>query len=144
MLVCTGSAPSSPRSNSSCGSSTNDYHYIDGGSPSNSGDPDEYVTLDFGGKVTIDSVSFYSSSNGDFDLFADGIQVLDEQNVGNLVQFLAIGEASEFKFLADANGDAFKLKSITVSVSEVPVPAAAWLFGSALLGLGTIKRRRSA
>lgn len=144
LLVCTGSHSTSPNSNSSCGASTNDYHYIDGGSDNNSGDPDEYVSLDFGGKVTINSVSFYSSSQGDFDLFADGIQVLDEKNVGNLVQFLALGEASEFKFLADGNSDAFKLKSISITVSEVPVPAAAWLFGSALLGLGTIKRRRSA
>ena len=27
--------------------------------------------------------------------------------------------------------------------NEVPLPAAAWLFGSALLGLGAIKRKRS-
>lgn len=30
------------------------------------------------------------------------------------------------------------------SVAPVPVPAAAWLFGSALLGLGCVKRRRKA
>jgi phospholipase/lecithinase/hemolysin len=30
-----------------------------------------------------------------------------------------------------------------IAISEVPVPAAAWLFGSALLGLGAIKRKRS-
>jgi hypothetical protein len=29
------------------------------------------------------------------------------------------------------------------TVSAVPIPAAAWLFGSALLGLGAIKRKRS-
>ena len=29
------------------------------------------------------------------------------------------------------------------SFSEVPIPAAAWLFGSALLGLGAIKRRKA-
>jgi hypothetical protein len=29
------------------------------------------------------------------------------------------------------------------SISAVPIPAAAWLFGSALLGLGAIKRKRS-
>lgn len=28
-------------------------------------------------------------------------------------------------------------------VSEVPIPAAAWLFGSAILGLGVIKRRNA-
>ncbi|MCX2979455.1 VPLPA-CTERM sorting domain-containing protein [Halieaceae bacterium IMCC14734] len=33
--------------------------------------------------------------------------------------------------------------SYIVSVPEVPLPAAAWLFGSALLGLGAIKRKRS-
>jgi len=31
-----------------------------------------------------------------------------------------------------------------VGVGEVPVPAAAWLFGSALLGLAGIKKRRRA
>jgi hypothetical protein len=29
------------------------------------------------------------------------------------------------------------------TVSPVPVPAAAWLFGSALLGLGVIKRKKA-
>jgi hypothetical protein len=33
--------------------------------------------------------------------------------------------------------------SITADVSAVPVPAAAWLFGSALLGLGAVKRRKA-
>ena len=35
------------------------------------------------------------------------------------------------------------LATITVStVTDVPVPAAAWLFGSALMGLGTVARKR--
>ena len=34
--------------------------------------------------------------------------------------------------------------TITPEVSEVPVPAAAWLFGSALLGLTGVSRRRKA
>ena len=33
--------------------------------------------------------------------------------------------------------------SIDVRTTVVPLPAAAWLFGSALLGLGAIKRRKS-
>lgn len=33
--------------------------------------------------------------------------------------------------------------SLDFQVSEVPLPAAAWLFGSALLGLGALKRRRA-
>lgn len=32
---------------------------------------------------------------------------------------------------------------LTGSVSAVPIPAAAWLFGSALLGLGVIKRKKA-
>jgi hypothetical protein len=35
-------------------------------------------------------------------------------------------------------GDAF-----TIGVSAVPVPAAVWLFGSALLGLGMVKRKKA-
>ena len=31
--------------------------------------------------------------------------------------------------------------SFTATISTVPIPAAAWLFGSALLGLGVIKRK---
>ena len=31
----------------------------------------------------------------------------------------------------------------TIGLSQVPVPAAAWLFGSALFGLGVVKRRKS-
>jgi hypothetical protein len=32
---------------------------------------------------------------------------------------------------------------VSLSVAAVPLPAAAWLFGSALLGLGVIKRRKA-
>jgi hypothetical protein len=31
----------------------------------------------------------------------------------------------------------------TTDIPEVPIPAAAWLFGSALLGLGLAKRRKT-
>ncbi|MGI9290510.1 MAG: VPLPA-CTERM sorting domain-containing protein [Gammaproteobacteria bacterium] len=43
----------------------------------------------------------------------------------------------------DANGEsAWIQKKITLAVSEVPVPAAVWLFGSALMGLGWMRRRQ--
>ena len=144
LLVCTGGAPSAPRSNSSCGSSTNDFHYIDGGSNNNGSDPDEYVSLDFGGEVTLLQATFYSSSQGDFDLYADGVRVLDEERASNTVEFTAGEHGSLFAFLADGSSDQFKLKSLTVEVSQVPLPAAAWLFGSALLGLGSVARRKRA
>lgn len=38
---------------------------------------------------------------------------------------------------------AFSLSGNTITVSQVPVPAAAWLFGSALFGLVGITRRKS-
>jgi hypothetical protein len=37
----------------------------------------------------------------------------------------------------------FDNASMIVDVAAVPVPAAAWLFGSALLGLGAVKRRKA-
>jgi hypothetical protein len=33
--------------------------------------------------------------------------------------------------------------TVTTELTEVPLPAAAWLFGSALLGLGMVKRRKA-
>jgi hypothetical protein len=33
---------------------------------------------------------------------------------------------------------------LNVSVSAVPIPAAAWLFGSGLIGLAGLKRRQKA
>lgn len=40
----------------------------------------------------------------------------------------------------DGNNDRFKLSSVTVTA--VPIPAAAWLFGSALIGMSALKRRK--
>lgn len=46
--------------------------------------------------------------------------------------------------LGDALGDAiaFATLSDSVAVSAVPVPAAVWLFGSALAGLGWLRRKQ--
>jgi hypothetical protein len=38
----------------------------------------------------------------------------------------------------------FALSGNTITVTAVPVPAALWLFGSALAGMGIIGRRKSA
>ena len=141
LLVCTGGFPDAPRSSASCGSGTSDFHYIDGGSSGNSSDPDEFVSLQFADNVTLLHASFYSGSDGDFDLFVDGDKKLNEKTVRNNVYFSGLS-GSELVFLADGSGDAFKLRTLTVDVSEVPVPAAFWLFGSALFGLFARARRQ--
>ncbi len=45
-------------------------------------------------------------------------------------------------FISNANSGALAT-TISGTVSAVPVPAAAWLFGSALLGLGVVKRKKA-
>jgi hypothetical protein len=41
------------------------------------------------------------------------------------------------------NGDVCKgISNVEITFSEVPVPAAAWLFGSALVGLMGFKRKK--
>jgi hypothetical protein len=47
---------------------------------------------------------------------------------------------TSFKVTAKGSGTAFRISSL--NVTEVPVPAAAWLMGSGLLGLAGVARRR--
>ena len=55
---------------------------------------------------------------------------------------LAIIDEDAFLAAIEDDGIVFHL-SPERRISEVPLPAAAWLFGSALLGLGAIKRRKA-
>ncbi|HHH39497.1 MAG TPA: VPLPA-CTERM sorting domain-containing protein [Sedimenticola sp.] len=63
---------------------------------------------------------------------------VDLTPAGGAVDWLMIGAVFDD---ADTYRDYFKLQSL--EVSAVPVPAAAWLFGSGLLGLAGIARRRT-
>lgn len=57
---------------------------------------------------------------------------------------LALNIQNTLQAYTDANGEtAWIQKKITLSISEVPVPAAVWLFGSALAGLGWLRRRQT-
>jgi hypothetical protein len=47
-----------------------------------------------------------------------------------------------FRFLSDANNTSQTLTFDYVNVTSVPIPAAAWLLGSGLLGLVVIKRKK--
>lgn len=54
-----------------------------------------------------------------------------------------VADASNFVFNFGTNAAHASLDALALDIktSEVPVPAAAWLFGSALLGLGGVKRK---
>jgi len=66
---------------------------------------------------------------------------------GILSQYWLIGAINPiFGGTTDKVADAFKLGGIsftTVDVSEVPLPAAAWLFLTGLAGMGWMKRRKA-
>jgi hypothetical protein len=98
------------------------------------------------------TLSFYASSNGS----ASTLQVwwagslLDTVNTpaGNAFQFfsylvLGAGPSTEIKFRSTQTDNDGAIVD-NVSVNAVPVPAAVWLLGSALLGVGLIARKRGA
>ncbi len=85
----------------------------------------------FGGKVPLHS---------DLSHWADGTMGLVNgvAQEANLDPTLLTGTRKVFTDL-----DLAALEDIGWEVSEVPLPGAAWLFGSALLGLGTLRRTQS-
>lgn len=60
-------------------------------------------------------------------------------NIGNALLFSARADAGSYD-----DDDRFKIRSLEVNAVVVPVPAAAWLFGSGLLALAGFARRKSA
>jgi hypothetical protein len=67
--------------------------------------------------------------------------------VPDIDEFMVIGDwgnKNEYEIKWKDGGDYVKLKGEFDSLRVVPIPAAAWLFGSALLALFTISRRRTA
>lgn len=66
------------------------------------------------------------------DLLGDGIG-------GTFSALLTAGAQYILKIAVSGGPNAF---SATTQISAVPLPAAAWLFGSALMGLGLFRRRK--
>jgi len=104
----------------------------------------EYDAFDVAGDLSLSGIldihllDMFAPSNGDyFDLFAaenitgDFISLLFPELTGGLAWDLAIYE--------DTNGSTDVLR---LSVTSVPLPAAVWLFGSGLVGLIGIARRK--
>lgn len=119
-------------------------HTIDG-----SGQNDVLI-LTFSENVVIDSITFgYFDSNDDFDFFYDSDtngtlnRVLNNVDIPNsgvaLLASLFTQSGAWFGIGADGNDDSFKLKSVSVSV--VPLPAAAPFFIAGAGALGFFRRK---
>ena len=77
-------------------------------------------------------------------VYKDGedASLLPEQEFFSAANSMSLNIQNTLQAYTDANGEsAWIQKKITLVVSEVPVPAAVWLFGSALAGLGWMRRR---
>jgi hypothetical protein len=94
------------------------------------------------------SITFVASGGFDIAILGAGLATIAEQD---LPFGLQIGDPVTFSFSStnfSTTNDGTKLTSFTsagggtVTGSLVPVPAAVWLFGSGLLGLVVIARRK--
>ena len=105
-----------------------------------------WITRDDGGTFDLSSVQVLQNGNSGLDFSADG---------GAFLKFTGVGTASfgpEFQGITLLRIDipcvgqyAYCYGTIdNVNINAVPVPAALWLFGSGLLGLVGIARRKNA
>jgi hypothetical protein len=80
----------------------------------------------------------YFGNNADYYLSAEALSLGAESLVTTQRLYLAVQGKNFY------NNITWSLAGVTdLSPSPVPLPAAAWLFGSALLGLGAFKRRKA-
>ncbi len=73
---------------------------------------------------------------------ACGQVALGPQLPGSTIGALAMSEVAPTVFLSPGDGVNVSDLEWTITPAAVPVPAAAWLFGSALLGLAGISRKK--
>ena len=98
--------------------------------------------------------SIYREASGSFvlpsnyeqmDIFAFTNVIVDAQPGAGVSEWYAdFSNTAEFSFYSEPGVDVFSSSGQFLGTpSAVPVPAAAWLFGSALLGLFGINRRKT-
>ncbi|ROS04615.1 putative secreted protein [Sinobacterium caligoides] len=110
-----------------------------------------------GAEVTITPVETlfnFSTENGaaniaytnQFGTTFDGSTITTTEPDGQgIIDFSDIGLFNTFSFDHDQGTQAgFVIERIVIETNEVPIPAAAWLFGTSLVGLVGIARRRKA
>jgi hypothetical protein len=110
----------------------------------------ETLILSFSTKVLLDEVLFRGEGHGTFggtleiDVDGGGFSTVDPVNQASnsIFESLLQGTVFSFKYIPrTGSGNEFYIESVTVTA--VPVPAAAWLLLSALGGLGFAGWRRN-
>lgn len=107
----------------------------------------EQLMVTFSEAVNVNTVTFGAwdgPDKGTLVSIPGGVTlVLDDNQTGqpDTWDISALGELTALTITANTFGSVFTLAGLDVTAA-VPVPAAAWLFGSALLGLAGMGRRR--
>jgi hypothetical protein len=112
----------------------------------------EVLTFTFSQAVNIQKIGFYLFDNNiDKARLTYGATNIDissapSDNTGKPVvgfsQYVVGGAPLVTSFSVSARGSVTSFRISDITVSAVPVPAAAWLMGSGLLGLAGVARRR--
>jgi len=107
------------------------------------------TAYDFAGNLTADGVKNVSSNDGSVDVDKYGMQYGDcspaSMMMGGMVCMTGQGISDGTNINGNDQGSGSMggfAESLTLEVSQVPVPAAAWLFGGALMSLFGANRRK--
>ena len=96
------------------------------------------------GSLTVDALNLVGEVGPTFDFFSVDFLAVPPPSSGPVDIFAsAIALDDGWQNLFDQEEDITAYNGATVNVSAVPVPAAVWLFGSGLIGLVGIARRRT-
>jgi hypothetical protein len=102
----------------------------------------EYDGFDVLGVATLDGTLDIFSWEGFEPLDGATFDILSADTILGEFAFLDFGGQGftwDVSYILDGAGTDY----VRLTVSSVPIPAAAWLFGSALLGLAVIKRKKA-
>lgn len=109
------------------------------------------VTISTGSWVVDNKTTYFDQVIGTSDLggstFEFDMGLSKSWNVSDAITDLEISINNQITAVAFGDGEASLTKypaTFTVTLSQVPLPPAVWLLGSAILGLGTIRRRIAA